>query len=385
MDNGSQQIELSPIKQIELLASKIPEVVSLAQGIPADDTPDLIKSEAIKALQLGQTARYSLTYGLPRLREAISEHLQTMGMEYDWEREIIITAGSIEGITATLLALVNPGDEVIITSPSYASYQQAIKVARAVPIEVDLDEKWQFDLEVFKQRITKKTKAVIIANPNNPTGTIFAKDQLIEIGKLAKTNNFFIILDEVYRDLVYEGGSLFSLAELPEFRDVVIRVYSFSKAYAMTGWRIGYLHSDKRNVDEIIKTHDALVTCAPVISQYAALAALLMPTEQKNQIKDAYQSRREAIVARLDKMQDIFSYQKPTAAYFVFPKIKLPEWQDSWRLALALLEQAKVAVVPGVSFGQRGEGHIRMCFGRSIADINLAFDRMEKFFAKINQ
>ncbi len=383
MDNGSQQIELSPIKQIELLASKIPGVVSLAQGIPADDTPSIIKDEVISALQLGKAARYSLTYGLPQLREEISQHLQSIGMEYDWEREIIVTAGSIEGITASLLALVSPGDEVIITSPSYASYQQAIKVARAIPVEVDLDDKWQFDLDAFKKKISKRTKAVIIANPNNPTGTIFAKQELIEIAKLAKSNNFFIILDEVYRDLIYEDSLFFSLAELPEFRDVIVRVYSFSKAYAMTGWRIGYLHSDKRNVDEIIKTHDALVTCAPVISQYAALAALLMPEEQKDQIRQAYKNRRDVIVSRLDKMSDIFSYQKPTAAYFVFPKIKLLDWQDSWRLSLALLEQAKVAVVPGVSFGKRGEGHIRVCFGRSVHDINIAFDRMEEFFDKI--
>ncbi len=381
---GMEQIELSPIKQIELLASKIPGVVSLAQGIPADDTPLVIKEKVITAIEEGRVARYSLTYGLPQLREAIERHLRQQRMEYDWEREIIVTCGSIEGITASLITILKEKrGEVVIPSPAYASYQQAIRVAGGLPVEIDLSDDWQFDIDLFSQKVSDKTRAVIIANPNNPTGTIFSRQQLLAIGKLAKKYNFFVILDEVYRDLVFDDIDFFSLAELPEFRDVVIRVYSFSKAYAMTGWRVAYLHADERIVSEIIKVHDALVTCAPVVSQYAALAALEIGEDEKEIIRKAYQQRRDLICQRLNKLSEFFSYQRPTASYFVFPKILWKKNPDSWQTALQLLHKAKVATVPGVSFGQKGEGHLRMCFGRSPQDINLAFDRLEKFLSKI--
>lgn len=377
---GNQGLQLSPIKKMEFLASKIPGVISLAQGIPSFETPEIVKKKAIEAILQNKTSKYSLTSGLPQLRELVEEKLAQEQMFYDFETEIIITCGAIEAITATLLALLNPGDEVIIPSPSYTTYQEAVKLARGIPIFFNLDEKnqWAFDLEKLKKVINSKTKAILFCNPNNPTGTIYEKSQLLEVGRLAEKHNFFIISDEVYKDFIYRPDyQFFSLAKLPEFRQRVIRVFSFSKAYAMTGWRIGFLHTDRKVAQEILKVHDSLVTCAAVVSQYAAIAAF---EEAENFIKNnfnLYLDRRDLICQRLDRLNEFFSYHKPESAYFIFPRYK--NEIDSWQFALKLLEQAKIAVVPGVAFGPNGEGHIRMSFGVSEEVISEVFDRTEKF------
>lgn len=377
----SKNLRLSPIKEMELRASKIPGVISLAQGIPSFETPLVVREKAIEAINQNKTSKYSLTPGLPQLRELVEEKLALDKMFYDFDKEIIITCGAIEAISATLLAILNPGDEVIIPSPSYTTYQEVIKLAGGVPIFVDLDEKnkWSFDVEKLKKIINQKTRALLFCNPNNPTGTIYPKEELLKIGKLAEKNNFFIISDEVYKDFVYKKDyQFFSLAQIPEFRKRIIRVFSFSKSYAMTGWRIGFLHTDKEICQEILKVHDCLVTCAPVVSQFAAIAAF---EETENFIKanfNVYLERRELICNRLDRLSNIFNYQKPESAYFVFPRII--DASDSWQFSLNLLEKAKVATVPGIAFGPNGENHIRMSFGVSEEIINQAFDRLETYF-----
>jgi len=401
MDN-SQKINLSPIKDMELRASRIPGVVSLAQGVPSFDTPETIKRAAIEAIEKGRVAKYSLAPGLLELREVITQKLELENKYYDFEEEVIVTAGSIEAITATMLAILSPGDEVLIPDPTYTSYQPAIKVAGGVPVFVPLNEQnhWSFDIVELEKRITPKTKALLFCNPNNPTGTIFTRDQLHAVAQLAIKHDFYILSDEVYKDFVFEdnGGStstgrsnlqrLYSLAEMRGIRDRLIYIFSFSKAYAMTGWRIAYLATHHDLAKKILGVHDALVTCAPVVSQYAALAALEMADEELAKYHAIYKDRRDLICQRLDKLGNIFEYQKPDSAYFVFPRIKDEVLKkmacvgDSKRFAIELLEKAKVATVPGAAFGPVGENHIRMCFGRSEEDINLAFDRMEKFFTK---
>jgi aminotransferase len=377
----SQGLQLSPIKKMELLASKIPGVISLAQGIPSFETPEIVKERVIEAILENKTSKYSLAPGLSQLREIVEEKLAQDKMFYDYEKEIIITCGAIEAIAATLLTILEVGDEVIIPSPTYTTYQEVLKLAGGRPIFLNLDEEnfWSFDLEKFKKLINPKTKAILFCNPNNPTGTIYAKDQLLGVGELAEKHNLFVISDEVYKDFIYrENYSFFSLAQIPELRERIIRIFSFSKAYAMTGWRIGFLHTDKKLAQEILKVHDCLVTCAPVVSQYAAIAAF---EKADNFIKtnfNSYLIRRDLICQRLDRLNKIFSYYKPESAYFVFPKINET---DSWQFALKLLEQAKVAVVPGVAFGPNGEGHIRLAFGVSSEIINEAFDRLEKYFS----
>jgi len=419
----TKNIKLSAIKQMELLASKIPDVVSLAQGIPSFDTPEIIKKAAVKALNRGVVAKYSLTYGLPELRETIEQKLAEENMYYDFEKEIIATAGSIEAITAALIAIIESYEtksrkiknEVILFSPSYASYPEAIKVAGGQPVFVNLIERgnWQIDFKNLAKKITNRTAAIIICNPNNPTGTIFPKEDLLKIAELVWKRKIFIICDEVYKDFIYadergsetnleadqRGSAFFSLAQIPQLRKIVIRVFSLSKAYAMTGWRIGFLHSDEENVSEIVKVHDSLVTCAPVISQYAAMAALDFADKEIEEFRQKYQERRDLICQHLDDLPELFSYQKPQGSYFVFPKIiqykevrphkinrqfrevEPPKIKStSWNFAIDLLNKAQVAVVPGLAFGPSGEGHIRMSFGRSEKDINEAMKRIKNYF-----
>ncbi|OGI27660.1 MAG: hypothetical protein A2359_03055 [Candidatus Moranbacteria bacterium RIFOXYB1_FULL_43_19] len=385
----SEKIDLSPIKEMELRASRIPGVVSLAQGVPSFDTPETVKSAAIEAIEKGKVAKYSLAPGTLEFREAIAQHLEKENKFFDFEKEVIATAGSIEAITATLLAIIEPGDEVLIPDPTYTSYQSAIKVARGVPVFVPLDEKnhWALDIEKFEKLITPRTRAFLFCNPNNPTGTVFARNQLHALAQLAIKHNLYILSDEVYKDFVFDSGEkLYSLAELRGIRDRLVYIYSFSKAYAMTGWRIAYLATHQDLSARILAVHDALVTCAPVISQFAAQAALEMADKEVMRFRNYFRKRRDLICKRLDKLSHVFEYQKPDSAYFVFPRIKKDILQKiapdggSWQFAIELLEKAKVATVPGSAFGPNGENHIRMCFGRSEEDINLAFDRMEKYF-----
>ena len=388
--NRTKNINLSTIKKIELLAAKTPDVVSLAQGIPSFDTPESIKQRVYQAIADGKVAKYSLCPGLPALREVIEENLASENMFYDFQTEIIVTAGSIEGITATLLTILDPDDEVILFNPTYVSYAEAIKVAGGRPFYVALNERnnWSLDTLYLKSAINKKTKAILICNPNNPTGTIFNKKQLLQIAGLAEKHDLFILIDEVYKDFIFNKGSeskigaYFSLAQIPELRKRIVRFFSFSKAYAMTGWRVGYLHSDKSVASEILKVHDNLVTCAPVVSQYAALAALEMGKENINNFKNIYQERRDLVCHLLDKFSDFFSYKKPQATYFVFPKILIKNIK-SLDFAVGLIEKAKVAVVPGVAFGSGGEGHIRINFGRKEEDIIEGIRRIGEYLLRV--
>jgi aminotransferase len=377
---------------MELRAAKFPDVISLAQGVPSFDTPECIKRRVERALKDGVVARYSLSPGLPELRELIEVYLARENMFYDWQKEIIVTAGAIEGITATILAVTSPGDEIIIPEPTYTSYREVIILAGCVPVFVPMNEEkgWAFELEKYEAAITPKTKAIFYCNPNNPTGTIYTKDQLLGLARLAEKHNLYLISDEVYKDLVFDSPEkFFSLAEIPEMRKRVIRIFSFSKTYAMTGWRIGYLHSDESVIAEILKVHDSLVTCAPVVSQYAAMGALEMAEDDVKKFNKKYRIRRDLICGRLDKLKNVFSYIKPTSSYYVFPRIingniKLENNEVpgslSWRMALELLDKCQVAVVPGIAFGPNGENHIRISFGKRKREIDEAFNRMEKIF-----
>lgn len=376
----TQNINLSVIKEMELLASRVPGAVSLAQGIPSFETPDSIKNFVKRAMDYNLVSKYSLCTGLPELREVISEKLKEEGMDYDFDGEIIVTAGAIEGITASLLTILEPGNEVLLPSPTYATYPEAIKIAGGIPVFIPLNEDsgWKISPEAFREKVTLHTKAILFCNPNNPTSTIYRKEELEKIENLAKEYNLFIITDEVYKDFIYNNTDFYSPAQNPEMKDKVIRVFSFSKAYAMTGWRVGFIHSSYENIKEILKVHDAVVTCAPVISQYAAIAAFEMANSDILKFKEKFLRRRNIIMKRLDNLGDIFSYQVPNSAYFVFPTIK--NHKSSRELAEDILYKAKVATVPGIAFGPTGEGHLRMSFGATPEIINEAFDRLDKYF-----
>jgi len=378
------QMKLSPIKEMELAASRIPGVISLAQGIPSFDTPEPIKTFVQQKIAEGACAKYSLTPGLPQLRELIAESLLREGMHYDPESEIIVTCGSIEGIAATLLTLTQPGDEVILPTPSYASYQEVVRLAGCTPRFAVLREEdnFAFDREAFERCLSARTRAILYCNPNNPTGTVFSRAETRALVELAEHYGLFLVIDEAYKDFVYSKEPYYSPAQLAAVRSHVVRVFTFSKAYGMTGWRVGYLHSDARNTREILKVHDALVTCAPVVSQYAALAALEYGEAYLAAFRVAFKERRDRTLEHLDLLSHVFDYQKPEGAYFVFPRVKdiVPWARDSRRLARRLLEEAKVAVVPGVAFGPSGEAHLRINFGREPADIDTAFERLTSYF-----
>ena len=380
------QLKLSPIKEMELAASRIPGVISLAQGIPSFDTPEPIKEFVQQKIAEGACAKYSLTSGLPQLRELIAESLLHEGMHYDPDTEIIVSCGSIEAIAASLLALTEPGDEVILPSPSYASYQEVVRLAGCTPRFAALREEnnFAFDLEAFEACVSARTRLILYCNPNNPTGTVFSQQETQALVRLAERHNVFLLIDEAYKDFVYTQEPYFSPAQLSAVRDRVIRVFTFSKAYGMTGWRVGYVHTDARYAREILKVHDALVTCAPVVSQYAAIAALEFGGEHIAQFRHAFKARRDRTLEHLDTLSHIFDYQKPEGSYFVFPRVKdTVRWaHDSRRLAQEILEQAKVALVPGVAFGPSGEAHVRINCGREPADIEIAFERLSTYFQR---
>jgi aminotransferase len=400
MSKRTEKLRLSIIKQIELKASGYPDVVSLAQGIPSFDTPACIKRRVENALNRGVVAKYSLSPGLPELRELIEQSLSDEGMYYDWKKEIIVTAGSIEAITATIFALTDPGDEVLIPEPTYTSYREVITLAGCTPVYVPLneDEGWSFDIRSYEKAITEKTRIIFYCNPNNPTGTIYSREQLISLAELAQKYDLYLISDEVYKDFIYDeqktNKGFFSLSQLPKLRNRVVRIFSFSKAYAMTGWRVGYLHTDESLALEILKVHDSLVTCAPVISQYAAMGALEMARKDLEFFISQFDKRRKLIFDHLDRLKDFFSYVRTNSSYYVFPRITADPFIastgssnsdlpiDSWKFALNLLDKAQVAVVPGMAFGPSGESHIRLSFGRSEEDIKKCFDRMESLFLK---
>jgi aminotransferase len=400
------EVLLSPIKEMEIRTAKISNVISLAQGVADFDTPECIKRRAIQHINDGDVSKYSLPNGLVELREAIEVDLRRRNIFYDFENEIIITAGAIEAISSTLLTILNEGDEVLIPDPTYTSYQEAIKNAKGVPKFIPLNEKrgWSFEIDDLEKTITSKSKAILFCNPNNPTGTIYPKKQLLKILEIAEKNNLYVLVDEVYRDFIYNDQDFFSIGNFYQFRKKIIYIFSFSKSYSMTGWRVGFLATDKSLARKILARHDVLVTCAPVVSQWSALAAIEMADEDKKYFKESFKNRRDLICSHLDGMKEWFSYQKPSSAYFVFPKFseklikflkndkkiknyKIDEHKKnslSWKLALDLLYEARVAVVPGQAFGEEGENHIRLCFGRSEQDISRVMIRIKDYLDKKN-
>ena len=378
-------VQISPIKAVEIEASRLGDVVSLAQGIPSFDTPEPIKQYVVDRLAEGVCARYSLSPGLPELRELISEALLADGMRYDPDGEILVTCGAIEAIASTLLATVGPGDEVIVASPTYASYLPAIRLTGARPRFVALDEDRNFDLDpdAIAAALTSRTRAILLCNPNNPTGTVYSVDETAEMMRLAEERDLLVITDEVYKDFLYTDEEAGNPAKLEAYRDRVLRVFSFSKAFGMTGWRVGFVHGDRRLVNEILAVHDTLVTCAPVVSQYAAIAALRLGAPFVEQFRREFRERRDRVVERLDALDRVFDYQMPNASYFAFPRVKdtVPLARDSRALAHDILQKARVALVPGVAFGPTGEAHLRICYARPPQDIERAFDRLDDYFS----
>jgi aminotransferase len=383
------QITVSAIKQMPVLASKVEDCISLGQGIPSFATPPFIREAVIEALrQTDAIGKYSLQPGLPALREAVGRRFQqTKGSAIDPEREVFISCGAMESIAAGIATIIERGDEVLIPSPNYSSHIEQVLFAEGIPVFVPLIEEagWRLDIEGFRKAVTKKTKAIVVCNPMNPTGAVFSEKELRALAEIALERDLFVVADEAYDFLVYDDQPHFSLASIPELKKNLMACYSFSKMYCMTGWRVGYMVASGRIVDQVLKVHDAFAICAPTISQYAALAALRATNGKDGEgdkfireLVSALAGRREITCSRLNRLSHLFSYEKPKGAYYVFPRIRL-SGLSSVDLSLKLLYEAKVITVPGSGFGPTGEGHIRISFGATEKELEKAFDRIEEW------
>ncbi len=362
------------------LSQQYKDVSFLSWAKPTTGTPDHINQAAIEAIKANKTAGYSASSGLLPLREAIVEKLKTKNKIKASTDEIIVTIGAVEALTAAIMAVVNPGDEVIIPIPAYSTHMRQVEMAGGVNTLIPTKEHDHFkpDIKAMEAAITDKTKAIFYSSPNNPTGAVYSKADTEAIARMAIENDLIVITDEAYEYFNYDGNEHYSIAAFEGMRDRTISVFTFTKTYAMTGWRVGYLHADKALTEHITKMHIPMAICAPVASQYAALEALQASQSCIEDFKSHYLSARNLMCQRLDNLPHIFDYQKPLGAYLMFPKVKLPEAQDSLRFAKKMLDDIQVSTTPGVAF--KGEGHLRLSFCVPEDMINQAFDRMETYF-----
>ena len=380
--------QVSAIKEMAIRSAQVPGSVSLSWGLPSFRTPEYIRNGVKSLLDNDEDAgKYTLPDGLPALRElVVSTHYQKTGLTVDANKHVMINAGNMQGLNTLFHTMLDPGDEVILTDPCFASHIQQVTLFNGVPVfwQLDEDNGWQLDITELSRLITRKTQAIVLVSPSNPTGKIFKKEDLLQVGRIAKKNNILVIVDDPYSDFLYENHKhYFNLAAVEEFRDHVIYLYSFSKAYAMSGWRLSYMVMPEEMKQEAIKVHDSTMICAPRISQLAGIVALSQDTGHKQAFQDVLLSRRILIEHRLDNLAHVFSYQPPEGAYYVFPKINV-DHTSSRDFCIELLNNAAVAVTPGSAFGPSGEGHVRMAYCVDEDEINIAFDRIEQYYGKQN-
>lgn len=372
-------MKLNAIKQMENYARYNPQVVSLSQGIPFLRSDEHIRESAIDAIRENKVDRYSDPRGFLELRNSISEALLQEKMDYS-EKEIIVTAGAIEGLSSVFLSILNPGrNEVIIPTPTYSAYFRTVKVAKgnAIPFIFDEEKGWTLDPEKLEKKITNQTAAILLCNPNNPTGSVYTRETLLRLCDIAIKHNILIVLDEVYKNMIFDDADFYSPAIDKKFKKNIIRVVSFSKDFSLTGWRVGFLHSDKSIIEKILPVHDTLVNCAPVISQYAALAAIKHQDEILVNNMAIYSRHRDIMSGYLKNLNEFLSFTKPKGSYYMFPKIK--NVYDTEKFCMDLLTKANLAVVPGSDFGPGGESHIRICFGRAEEDIITGMKSLSKY------
>ncbi len=376
------QIQKSAIHEMTRLSREMEDVAFLSWAKPTSDTPEHIKNAAIKAIKKGFVRGYSESAGLPELRTEIVKKLNHDNNIDATNDQVIVTVGAIEGLAAAVMAIIDPGDEVILPTPTYSTHIRQVLIASGKPVLVPLIEEEEFALNIngLKNAITPKTKAIMYCSPNNPTGTVFKEEELRQLAQISIKNNLVIITDEAYEYFVYGNNKHFSIASIPEVQKNVISSYTFTKTYAMTGWRVGYLYADEKLIPQITKAHIPFAICAPVVSQFAALAALKGPQNCVREFKDHYLSARNLMCERLDNLDSIFQYVKPGGSYLMFPKILVKEGQNSTAFCKKILKEAKVSTTPGIAFGPTGEGHLRVSFCVPEAQINKAFDRLESYF-----
>ena len=377
------EIPPSGIRKLFELSGKYKDTISLGIGEPDFDTPKHIKEYAKEGLDIGLT-HYTPNNGLKLLREAVALKLRRdNSIEADPETNIMITAGGNQAFLLSLSTFVRHGDEVLLPSPYFVTHRAAVKLAGGVPVEVKSTDEEEFKVspESLEKAITKKTRGIIINSPNNPTGTILRKKDLEDISAIAIEHNLKIMSDEVYESFVYEGEKHVSISSLNGMADRAITVNSFSKVYAMTGWRVGYVAADANSVSKMVKFQMYLDTCPNAFAQYAAAMAITDPRSQGTVevMRLEYENRRNFIFKRLKEMPQI-SVVKPKGAFYIFPKI---EGIDDMALSERLLTEGHVAAVPGSTFGIAGSNHVRFAYTVSLEKINEAMNRTERVLAKM--
>lgn len=378
------KIPRSAIHEMTRLSMQVKDPVSLSWARPAAGSPEHINEAACRAIKAGLVSGYSASIGLPELREAIVEKLKRDNNIKADPSEVMVTVGAIEGLSAAVMALLDPGDEVLLPSPNYSTHAQQVLLASAVPVYVPTieDEGFRLDVDAFRKVVTKRTKAIMFCTPSNPTGAVFEEEDLRALGRIALENDLAIIVDESYEYFTFDGTKHFSLASIPELKERTVSSFTFTKTYAMTGWRVGYVLAKADWVTQMLKAHIPFSICTPVVSQYAALAALQGSQDCVEQFRRKYLDLRDLTCERLGKLSSVFEYQKPKGSYCMFPKILLKEGSDSLSFCKKLLLEGKVSTTPGVAFGPTGEGHLRITFCDSRDAINKAFDRMERYFGR---
>ena len=372
----------SGIRRFFDLASSRKDAISLGVGEPDFKTPYLIRDAAINSLVDGET-QYTANRGLPELRQEIALYLSgRYGLSYDWSTQILVTIGASEAIDIALRALVEDGDEVLVPDPSYVSYAPGVIFAGGTPVPVTTFQKDDFRLtaESLEHAVTSRSKLLILPYPNNPTGAIMEKEDLEQIARVVKKHDLLVISDEIYSELIYDGHTHVSFASLEGMYPRTITINGFSKAFAMTGWRVGYACGAEEIIAVMNKIHQYAIMCAPRQGQVAALAALRTGRENGYEsilaMRDSYDRRRRLMVSAFRDMGlDCFD---PYGAFYVFPSVSCTGL-SSEEFCSQLLQEKDVAAVPGTAFGPSGEGHIRCCYATAIDKINIALERMADF------
>lgn len=377
-----KSIQISGIRQIANKATEYPGALSLTIGQPDFPTPMHIMEAAQQAIQAGKTV-YTPNPGLPELRQAAADYIaRKYGLHYNGADEVIITNGASEALDIALRTMVCEGDEVILQGPIYPGYEPLIRLAGGIPVLADTrDTGFKLTAELIKARLTERTKVVILGYPSNPTGRTLSMEELREIADLLKDKDLFVISDEIYSELIYEGDH-HSIAAFDGMRERTVVINGLSKSHSMTGWRIGFTLAPAEITRQMVKVHQYNVTCASSISQYAALAALTAGYDDALPMREAYRERREYMYGRLCAMG--LTLVKPEGAFYMFPAIGhlgIP----SMEFALRLLDEHGLAVVPGSAFSEYGEGFIRLSYAYSMEQLKEGLDRLEAFVATFHQ
>ncbi len=376
-----ESIKPSGIRKFFDIVSEMKDAISLGVGEPDFDTPWHVREEGIYSLEKGRTF-YTSNAGLKELKGEISAYVKRkLGVAYNPDNEVFVTVGGSEGIDMALRAMLDPGDEVLIPQPCYVSYDPCTVLAGGVPVFINLKEENDFRLTAaeLEEAITDKTKLLILPFPNNPTGAVLERRELEEIAKVVEKHDIFVLTDEIYCELYYKDDYA-SIVQMPGMKERTVYINGFSKAYAMTGWRMGYVCAPEVILKQMLKIHQFAIMCAPTTSQYAAIEALKNGDEDVRMMRDAYNQRRRYLMHAFKQMG--LPCFEPYGAFYVFPCIK-EFGMTSEEFATRLLEEEKVAVVPGTAFGDCGEGYLRISYAYSIDNLKIAIDRLKKFVTRL--